>query len=222
MRLRRFLPALLGLLLWPALLGACSQVPLPLGGDDADVIAADAFDPTAADRWLLEGDDLSRAYLASEKLITDVNGPELVHYSVLVEKGFDDFTLEVDATQLAGPPRSSYGILFRMAENGAFYRFAVLPAGYYQVELHQADGSRLSLTDGWVATDHVNQGLNQVNRLKVTTFGTSLAFFINGVFQTELSESSLVQGGVALEAGSFTSGGVQVAFDNLLIRRREQ
>ena len=109
-----------------------------------------------------------------------------------------------------------------MQAGGAFYRFAVMPAGYYRVDLHQADGSVLPLTDEWVPTEHVNTGLNQVNRLKVTTFGSSLAFFINGVIQTELAESSLAQGSVALEAGSFSSGGVQVAFDNLLLRRREQ
>ena len=217
--IRRSFPALLGLLL---LFTACSRVPLPLGGDAPDVIAADAFDPTAADRWLLEGDDVSRAYLAQEALIIDVNSSELVHYSTLAGESFADFTLEVDASQLAGPPRSSYGILFRVQEGGAFYRFAVMPAGYYQVALHQADGSRLLLTDGWVPTPHVNQGLNQVNRLKVTTLGSSLAFFINGVFQTELTESSLSQGAIALEAGSFTSGGVQMAFDNLLVRQREQ
>lgn len=202
-------------------LAACGEVGGPLGGRDEGILYLERFDAGARDAWSLEGDAAARAAILNDQLLIEVDEPDVVQYATLTDESFSDFTLQVDVAQLAGGTRSSYGVLFRLQGDGGFYRFAVSPRGYYLVEMHQADGRRTRLTDGWVPTGNVNSGLNQINRLQITTAGSSLAFFINGVFQTEIAESSLGQGHIALDAGTFEDGGLRVAFDDLIVRERQ-
>ena len=216
----RLLQSLMVLLVALAL-AACGEVGGPLGGRDEGILYQETFDAAARDAWTLEGDADARAAILNDQLLIEVDAPDVVQYATLTAESFSDFTLQVDVAQLAGGSRSSYGVLFRLQEDGGFYRFAVSPRGYFMVELHQADGRRTRLTDGWVPTGNVNSGLNQINRLQITTAGSSLAFFINGVFQIEIAESSLGQGHLALDAGTFEDGGLRVAFDDLIVRERQ-
>lgn len=208
------------LLLTLGLIVAACQESAARGGEEG-VLYQDSFGPDSRDRWELEGDQQGRTTLVNDQLLIEVDGTDVVQYATLAADRFDDFVLQVDVTQLAGSPRSTYGVLFRMQEEGGFYRFAISPSGYFIVELRQPGGRRTVLTDGWTEAGSVNGGLNQLNRLQVTTSGSSLAFFINGVFLAEVSESTLGQGRIALDAGTFGQGGLRVAFDDLIIRERE-
>ena len=48
--------------------------------------------------------------------------PNTIQYTTLTDRAFSDFVLEVDAWQRGGAPESSYGVLFRIQEDGRFYR----------------------------------------------------------------------------------------------------
>ncbi len=206
--------------LW--LLMSCGGRPLlPAGGEAISVASesnfADAFVPGQTGNWLLEQDDLGSAAVVNEELVITIAAPNTIQYASLQEKTFGDFALEVDVTQRTGPAESSYGILFRVGDDGQFYRFDVTGNGLYMVERHQSDGTWTRLVPDWVPSSALNQGLNVVNRLKVLATGPTLTFYANDELLTQVTDATLIDGAIGLDAGTFGGGNLQVSFDNLRI-----
>jgi hypothetical protein len=142
-----------------------------------------------------------------------------VHYATLLDNSFSNFSLDVDVTQLAGSPTSSFGILFRMMEPAQFYRFELLGDGHFLVERHDGADAWTRLSDGWVESDAINAGLNATNTMGVVAVGRNLTFFVNGQLLAELIDGHYGQGSIALDAGTFGQPGLQVVFDNLVVRQ---
>ena len=175
----------------------------------------------ANDNWFVEADPIGQTAIANGQLFVVVNEPNTMQFATLRQPLLDDFDLEVDGTLLAGPANSSYGVLFRMQEGGAFYRFEITGKGQYIVEKRNRDSSwnRLNGAQAWVPSNAIRQGLNVTNRIKVAANGQTLVFSVNGEVLERFEEFDTIykKGTIGLDAGSFTQGGVQVAFDNLTI-----
>lgn len=196
---------------------APSEGGMPLG---QDVLYADNFDAETAANWQLEGDEAARAVIVEERLLIEVDQPNTVHYVTLAEQTFSDFLVAVDVTQLTGSTDSTFGILFRLVgegENAGFYRFEVTGSGLYMVERRNEDGSWTRLTDEWVASSALQQGLNATNRLGVRAAGSAYSFYANDTLLLQLTDSGYPAGAIALDAGTFAQTGLQVAFDNLVV-----
>ena len=175
----------------------------------------DEFVPGRTANWLLEQDGLGSTTVANEQLVITVAAPNTVQYATLTDRTFSDFVLEVDAWQRGGAPESSYGVLFRVQDDGQFYRFDITGNGLYMIERRAADGTWTRLLREWTSTAAINQGLNVANRLKVIANGPDLAFYVNDILLTQLSDSSLSEGRIGLDAGSFAGNALQVSFDNV-------
>jgi hypothetical protein len=208
------------------LLAACGGRPLipdTTGGPAvspqpaADEPFADAFVPGQTGNWLFEQDASGSTAIVNEQLVITITSPNTIQYATLGDRTFGDFVLEVDAWQRAGAPESSYGVLFRLQEDQQFYRFDITGNGLYIVERRQADGTWLRLTPEWTPTSALNQGLNVANRLKIIAAGSTLTFYANDVLLIQVADETLAAGGVALDAGTFGGGDLQVSFDNLTI-----
>ena len=155
-------------------LAGCGRPLLPTSAnpDAADAAAPtgpfrDEFIPGQTANWLLEQDEVGSTAVANEQLVITVAAPNTVQYATLTDRTFGDFVLEVDAWQRGGAPESSYGVLFRMQDDGQFYRFDITGNGLYMIERRAADGTWTRLLREWTATAAINQGLNVANRLKV-------------------------------------------------------
>ncbi|MFO7681558.1 MAG: hypothetical protein R6X34_16055 [Chloroflexota bacterium] len=205
----------LTLFLLTVLLAACGS-----GGSSlpTDIVFQDQFVPGESGEWLLEGDDVGRTAVIDQQLVISVNQPNTMQYAALAEPLFTNFSLEVEARQIAGNPESSYGLLVRLLESGQFYRFDITSSGQYMVERYNADGAWSQYLDDWTASPAINQGLNTVNRLKVIANGPALSFYVNDTLLHETFDNSAAPGAIALDAGSFGYGGLQVAFDNVVVR----
>lgn len=177
----------------------------------------ESFIPGQTGNWLLEQDELGSSAVVNEQLVITVAAPNTLQYAALTDRRFGDFVLEVDAWLRAGPPESSYGVIFRAQDDGQFYRFDITGNGLYMVERRAADGTWARLIPEWTATAAINQGLNVANRLKVIAAGSDLAFYVNDILLTQLSDATLGEGVIALDAGSFAGNALQVSFDNLSI-----
>ena len=197
-------------------LSACSQNRVVLEGPD--VIYADAFVAGQTGDWLVEGDDAGRTAVLNEQLIITIAEPNLLQYTALNEPIFADFALEVDVTQLAGDLESSYGLLFRMQNAGHFYRFDITGNGLYVMERHNGDGTWTRFVADWVESPAIKQGLSATNRLKVVAQGPLLSFYVNDQLLQQFNDGSYAAGQIALDAGTFGRGGLEVAFDNLVVR----
>lgn len=187
----------------------------PVG--DGAILYSDDFTPETTGKWQLEGDESGRTTLADGRLLIEVNSPNTLQYTTLVEETFSNFALEVEATLLAGSPDSSYGVLFRMSNPQQFYRFDVTANGLFVVERYDA-GEWIRLSDGWEANDALAQGINATNYLGVLAVGGNFSFYANGKLLLQVVDGRYGGGNIALDAGTFAQPGLQVAFDNLVIR----
>lgn len=197
---------------------ACSgeeQAEAP-GGEG--VIFREEFSDTTSATWNLEEDDLGRAAISEGRLLLSMSAPNTVHYATLEERSFSDFILEVDVVQLSGSPASSYGVLIRMAGPRQFYRFEITGNGEFTVERHDGEGAWVRLTDGWVPSQHIQQGLDVTNHLTIIAAGGTFSFYANDQLLSQLLDRSYPSGNIALDAGTFGQTDLQVAFDNLIVR----
>jgi hypothetical protein len=207
------------LALLSSLFAACSQSTAGPTAPGADVLFSEDFVAGEANGWQTESDDLGYTAVVNEQMVIEVSAPNVLQYVTLEEPLFDDFILEVDVTQLAGPAEGSYGVLFRMSNPGQFYRFDLTGNGLYIIERRNGDGTWARLVDDWVPSPAIRQGLNSTNRVRVAAVGPSLFFYINDQLVQQLTDQTHLSGQIALDAGTFGQPGLQVAFDNLIIRQ---
>ena len=206
---------------------ACGGRPLLPTGDNAPAAAgevidssepySDAFVPGQTGNWLFEQDGNGSTAIVNEQLVVTLVSPNTIQYATLGDRTFDDFVLEVETWQRAGAPESSFGVLFRVQEDKQFYRFDITGNRLYIVERRHADGTWTRLVPDWTPTAALNQGLNVANRLKIIAAGPTLTFYANDVLLTQVVDETLTVGGIALDAGTFGGGDLQVSFDNLII-----
>lgn len=188
------------------------------GGGDA--LFYDEFAPGETGEWLLEGDENGRATIIDGRLVIEVDGANIVHFTTLAEPRFTNFDLAVEVTQLAGSPDSTYGVLFGLDDGGdAFFRFEITGNGLYVVERRAADGSWERFTDGWVAAPALNQGVDATNRLRILAAAPTFSFYANETLLTQVTDARYQGGNVGLDAGTFGQPGLRVAFDNVIVRR---
>jgi hypothetical protein len=181
------------------------------------VIYQDDFSPGETGPWFLEGDDVGRALVDGGQLVIAIDQPNTIQYATLAEMAFSDFVLEVDVRQVSGSPESSFGLLARMPDPAQFYRFEITGDGLFMVERRNADGGWTRYLADWTPSPAINQGLNVPNRLKVVARGANLAFYANDILLHEVGDALFTTGAIALDAGTFGAGGLQVAFDNLVV-----
>jgi hypothetical protein len=129
---------------------------------------------------------------------------------------FSNFHLAVEATQVAGPDDNEYGVLVRMQDAARFYRFSISGDGYYVV--NEYDGEEwTALGNDWTSSDAIRLGA-ATNHLEVICQGKTMAFLVNGVQLTQVEDSSYSRGDLGLYAGSFFEPGVEVHFDDLVVK----
>jgi hypothetical protein len=209
-----------GLLVMSALLlTACFGGSSRSFGPGRDVLYIDNFTTGETGPWHTEGDEMGRTAVVGGRLLISIDAPQLMQFATLREPTFRDFSLDVEATLLDGPADASYGLLFRMQSPAEFYRFVVTGTGLYMIERRNGDGSWSRLSQEWAESPAIQLGLNATNRLQIIASGANFAFYVNDVLLRQVQDTAYAEGNLALDAGTFGQGGVQVAFDNLVVRR---
>lgn len=199
-------------------LTACDQATSRPLSTTQNILYTDSFVAGETGPWQTEGDEFGRSAVVNERLVIEVNAPNVIQFTTLQEPAFADFVLEVDVTQLGGHPESSYGVLFRMHSPQEFYRFDITGSGMYVIERHNANGTWTRLISDWTPSGAIRQGSNVTNRLTVVADGANLSFYVNGELLREVVDGSYWEGNIALSAGTFGQTGLSVAFDNLVVR----
>lgn len=191
-----------------ALLSACaSSSPLPFH---------ESFDD-ARNGWTLAQSKQADIDIASGQLRVAVKLSDSLAWSVAAGKVFDDFTLDVDATPLAGPDDNDYGVVVRHVDDQNFYRFEISSDGYYNAQKRE-NGQWHKLTTDWVESSAIRQGA-ATNHLRVVCAGATLTFYVNQIGLVQVTDYSFKRGAVGVLAGTLAEPGVQVAFDNLVVSK---
>ena len=133
----------------------------------------------------------------------------------------NDVRLEVDATKTEGQDDSSqFGVACRYQDSDNFYLLALSSDGYAAIFLKsQGKYTNLSSADKkWASVDGINGG-TATNRLRADCIGSDLTLYSNGTQVASASDDTFSEGGVALIAGTFDTGGTSIQFDNFTVYR---
>ena len=191
-----------------ALLSACAPT--------ASLPFRENFDD-ARNGWTLTQTSLAEIALGGGQLRVNVKEVDSLAWSVAAGKTFDDFTLEVDATPLAGPDDNDYGVIVRRVDDDNFYRLEISGDGYYNVQKREK-GQWQKLIVDWTESDAIHKG-KATNHLRVVCSGRAMTFYVNQVKLVQVADDSFKRGAVGVLAGTLAEPGVQVAFDNFLVSK---
>jgi len=194
----------------PAEVTQAVATPLPEG----PVLADDFSDPRSG--WTIGSREGRRlGYRDGEYRMIVVLPQRLALALPRQEYDLADLTIEVDARRVAGPVKNLYGVAVRRHTEQDFYAFVISSEGQFSVRISRKS-SMSSLVD-WTPSDAIRPG-GEVNRLRVECQGPRLRFYANDKLLTEVEDSALRSGSVALLAGTADAGGVEIGFDNLVVR----
>jgi hypothetical protein len=139
------------------------------------VLYAATFDAFLDDWDLYEG-RLS-AQVEDGALVIEVGAVDSLPFSTAAPY-FHDFDVSVQAQAVDGPLNNGFGVIFRLRDPRNYYLFLVSSDGYYRV-VREVDGVQRELST-WIPLPAVNQGIGEVNHLRVTASGEAFRFYING------------------------------------------
>jgi hypothetical protein len=133
-----------------------------------------------------------------------------------VGKEFTNTSTTVNATKVLGPDNNVFGVVCRFKDKENFYFSEVASDGYYVIGKY-INGVLTNIgSDAMVGTTLVKAG-SEPNQLRFDCNGNALTLYINGELASTVTDSDLTSGDVGLIAGTFTIGGLIVAFDNFVI-----
>jgi hypothetical protein len=146
-----------------------------------------------------------------------INVPKTNYIAIVDQTGgaaFSDFTIEFDAAQEEGPSDGDYGVVLRRIDENNYYRFRLSGDGYYEFDKLQ-NGNRVALVPLTKSKDILSE--KATNHIKVDCYGNRFTFNVNGISLGSFNDSSFYYGGIGLEVGTHSIGGVHASFDNLKV-----
>lgn len=130
-----------------------------------------------------------------------------------------DVRVEVDASKVAGDFDDNYGILCRYsgaASSPSYYFFYISSDGFAVIG-KVIDGETTYLSGEQMDySDAINQGV-ATNHLRADCVGSTLTFYVNGELVAATSDSSLTDGDVGLDGGTFAATSATFLFDNFVV-----
>ncbi|NJN93756.1 MAG: protein kinase [Anaerolineales bacterium] len=150
-------------------------------------------------------------------ILSVTSKPDKLPYveKVLPNRDFSDFILTVDATPRDAEAHYSFGVAFRLDEDGNVYVFEIGNDGLYAVLLYDDEWKKLK---EWSSTTAIKPG--ETNRLIISAEGDSMTFYVNEVQLTTLEDDTISTGQIALVVDMAEGDkSATVEFDDLVIRK---
>ena len=192
-----------------ACFGSGTQVP------PSDILFSDDFS-TKDNKWdQITETDRSTDYFNNAYRILVSNSERHV-WANPQNREFSDARIEVDATKNGGPDDNDFGIICRYGDVNAFYYGVVSSDGFYGIYKVTDNGGEPIGNDTMLESDQINQG-TATNHVRFDCIGSSLSLYVNGELVDEQTDSTYTTGNVGLMAGTYTTGGTDILFDNFFV-----
>lgn len=135
----------------------------------------------------------------------------------------NDVRVDAEAAHVDGPVDNAYGIACRLTgerDDASYVYFMISSDGYYAVvRQHDRERTFLNPAGDFEPLPAIDQTPKAVNRLSATCQGQTLSFSVNGQAVGTYTETELTHGDVAVMASSFNEPGVNILFDNVIVRQ---
>lgn len=200
----------------PALLAGCAGVATVVPG--TDVYFQDDFsDPSGGWDRVNDADGVTDYAGGTYRLFAAV--PDYYLWANPGRQFARDVRIEVDAIKTAGPNDGVFGIICRYQNAENFYIFMISgdgQAGIAKVE----SGLGLVMLSGvsLQPNDRIQTGL-ATNHLQADCLGSTLSLLVNGAQAASATDDSFSGGDAGLWLGDFDMPGVDVYFDNFIVRK---
>ena len=215
-RIVRFL--LLVLLL---LLSACSngmqsatEVVLPTLVSDAVLFQDDFSNPKSG--WDRASQGGNSTDYADGKYRITLSTPQQDIWANPYQYFDQDIIVEVDVWQNPSTVQAAYGIICGYSDVNNYYALTVDSGGYVEIFRYQ-QGKRLTLHSAenqpGIDSEH--------NHLEALCASSALQLRVNGSVVAEVEAQEFLYGDVGLVASSFDESGVEILFDNFIVREAE-
>ena len=132
----------------------------------------------------------------------------------LAGESFENFAVEIETTQLAGPDDNDYGLILRHQDDANFYTFEISGDGFYAFSKLVED-EYLEIIP-WQESEAIRHG-DQKNKLRVEAKGPNFTFYVNDQRLDGAIDPEFNRGDIGLITGAFDEPGVSIAFDNLKV-----
>lgn len=212
-RIVRFL--LLVLLL---LLSACSngmqsatEVVLPTLASDAVLFQDDFSNPKSG--WDRASQGGNSTDYADGKYRITLSTPQQDIWANPYQYFDQDIIVAVDAWQNTSTVQVAYGIICGYSDVNNFYALTIGGGGYVEIFRYQ-QGKRLTL---YSAENQPGIDLEH-NHLEVMCAANQLSLWVNGNIVAEVEVTEFTYGDVGLIVSSFDEAGVEILFDNFIVR----
>lgn len=212
---------------WLGILIVCAALLAACGGGTGTpaapgVIFQDDFSQPTSGWDRHTGSDLTTDYVDGRYLVA-VTDPGI---DVWARPGLNltDVVFEAETQYAAGPVNNEYGLICRYERAGdgrnSFYFFLVSSDGYYALGKVVRDARTIlsPAEASFQPTDALRLEPEAVNVLTATCDGTHFALAVNGTEIGAFDDDELARGDVGVIAGTFDEGGVQIMFDNVVVR----
>lgn len=131
---------------------------------------------------------------------------------------FTDVSIEVDATKNGGTDDNDFGLICRYGDIDKFYYAVMSSDGYYGILKMTTNGGTILGAENLLESNDIKMG-DATNHVRFDCVGPTLTLYINGNKVAEQSDSDYSTGNVGMIAGSFDTPGVDIFFDDFIVRK---
>lgn len=180
------------------------------------VLFSDDFSrtPTGWGVWDRNGASIS---YADSGLRIRVDEAQFDYWSV-AGKNFSNVTIEADATPKGGSKDNDFGLVCRYLNKDNFYLLVISSDGYYGIARIKNGQYGMIGADQLQYSSLLAQGA-ETYHLRADCWGSTLGLYVNDQKLTEASDESFSEGDVGVLAGSYDGAGVDILFDNFVVKK---
>ncbi len=210
MKLANLLPIVL---IYCLISSACSA--FGLGQTTSNILFWDDFTDTSK-KWnqVTSATGSTDYYNSTYRIV--VNVPNQEAWANPANESFIDTRIEVDSAPHGGPDDNDFGIICRYVNAQQFYFSAVSSDGYYGIMKMTNQGIQQLGETAMKESDRINHGPS-VNHIRFDCIGSTLSLYVNGFQLDQQTDGEYTMGNVGLLAGTFTTPGTDILFDNFYV-----
>jgi len=131
---------------------------------------------------------------------------------------FRDTLITVEALKVTGVDDNLFGVICRYRRDPRFYAFLISSDGYYGIAKVQHGKVQLLSGEALLPTEAIRQG-KASNRIQAECVGSFLVLRINEEGIAVVQDEDFPSGDVGLIAGSMHTPGVEIHFDDFIVRK---
>ena len=194
--------------------GSATEVVLPTLASDAVLFQDDFSNPKSG--WDRASQGGNSTDYADGKYRITLATPQQDIWANPYQYFDQDIIVDVDVWQNPSTVQAAYGIICGYSDVNNFYALTVGGGGYVEIFRYQ-QAKRLTLysAENQPGTD------SEHNYLEALCASSALQLQVNGSVVAEVEAQEFLYGDVGLIASSFDEAGVEILFDNFIVREAE-